>query len=326
MKVIGIGNALMDILVQIPTDGFLDQLGLPKASMTMIDLDTHQRIFEMIQPLGYTVAAGGSAANTINGIARLGHQAGFIGQVANDLTGAQFEKDQRQSGIDSHLIKNDILPSGKCIALVSNCGERTMASFLGTAAELCATSIDDRVFEGYSVLYVEGYLAYSPELIIQIMERAKGLGLTIALDLASYNVVDDCRDTFCHVINNYVDIIFANEQEALHFTGLAARDAVLALAKTCSVAVVKIGARGSLIKTLESDQVIHVDAMEAAVCDKTGAGDLYAAGFLYGMNCGYSFERCGKLGTLLSSKVIEVMGPKLSDSTWEEIKYIASSI
>lgn len=314
MKILGIGNALVDIVAPIPSDATLQQLNLPKGAMTLVDLDTHNHILELIDSSSATFTTGGSAANTINGLSRLGTQSAFVGKIADDTTGNFFRNDQLASGIEALLLYSTELPSGKCISLVSPCKERTMATYLGAAGDL---QPDEITLPACDMIYIEGYLLYNHSLIERIMELAAAQGIKIALDLASYNVVEDNREVIERLIKQYVDLVFANEDEARAYTGKGAEEALEIIDSQCETVVVKIGARGSLLAC--NGQRARVGVIDATPCDKTGAGDLYAAGFIYGLDRGYSLKTCGDIGAILSSKVIEVMGPKMDDERWMEV-------
>lgn len=322
MKIIGIGNALVDIVAEIPTDEVLVKLGLPKGAMTLIDEPTHNSIIKAIADLPQTVAAGGSAANTINGLAILGTPTAFIGKIAHDSVGEYFRNDQISNNIQPILSYSDSMPTGKCISLVSPCKERTMATHLGAASSLEAREVI--IPTECSLVYLEGYLLYNHSLIESIMQQAKVKNVKIALDLASYNVVADNLDFLRELIEKYVDILFANEEEAREYTGMGAEEALELLAEQCEIAIVKIGARGSLVA--RGSERCKIGVIHAVPCDKTGAGDLYAAGFLYGLTQGYELKKCGDIGAVLSSKVVEVMGPKMDDNTWNDIKNLVKQI
>jgi sugar/nucleoside kinase (ribokinase family) len=184
--------------------------------------------------------------------------------------------------------------------------------------ELEHHDVGDDLFNDYNILHIEGYLVQNRALIQRALQLAKSGGLQVSLDLASFNVVEENLDFLHEMVENYVDILFANEEEAKAFTGLAEEDALHKISEFCQYTVLKLGERGSLIKN--GDQIIKVSAIKANSLDTTGAGDLYAAGFLFGLIHGLPMEKCGQIGSLLAGKVIEVIGPKLDDDTWEEIK------
>ena len=262
------------------------------------------------------MATGGSASNTINGITRLGAKAGFVGKVGTDFVGDFFKSDMINNGVTPHL-RLSATPSGQCTVLVSADGERTLCTFLGAACELGADDLNEKMFEGYDIFHIEGYLVQNHDLIRTAVKLAKQAGLQVSIDLASYNVVEANLDFLNEIIREYVDIVFANEEEAKAFTGKQPEDALIHISEHCDIAVVKIGKEGSYIKS--GEEKVQVKPRLANCIDTTGAGDLYAAGFLYGLACGYSLEVCGKIGSLVSGNVVEVLGAKMTDDVWAEI-------
>jgi len=316
-KVLGLGNALVDIMTKLSNDDLLQKLNLPKGSMQLVEDTVSAGIMEQIKEYNPILTSGGSAANTIHGLAQLGIETGFIGKVGNDDMGDFFIEDMKSVGINPLLLKSDT-PTGKAVALVSPDSERTFATYLGAAVELSDNDIDKNVFDNYQYLHIEGYLVQNHQLIEEAVKIAKQKGLKVSLDLASFNVVEDNLDFLKRIVKDYVDIIFANEEEAKSFTGLEPEQALDVLSNLCEVAVVKIGKKGSLIKIdgkICKSGIIGVDAV-----DTTGAGDLYAAGFLYGLIHNLSSEDCGYMGALLSGKVIEHLGAKISGKGWSFIK------
>jgi len=325
MSIIGVGNALTDIIIDIPSESVLDRLGFPLGGMYMIEEEDHYRLLDIISGYPHSFAAGGSAANTINGLAKLGLPVAFTGKVGNDITGREFAADQTTSGISTWLEVSDDMPSGKCISMVLEGGERTMATYLGSSINVSGHELTPQRLKENKILYVEGYIVYNRALIEDVMRRAKEAGLMVALDLASYNVVKDNREVLHYLVAEYVDIIFANQQEAFEFTGLDEREALESLAEFSKIAVVKTGACGSLVA--RGKDRFHVGVIDDAIPrDKTGAGDLYASGFLYGLCKGYSLDVCAEIGAILSSKVIEVAGPKMDECQWSEIRGLVERI
>lgn len=211
------------------------------------------------------------------------------------------------------------LPSGIASTFISPDGERTFGTYLGAASTLQTEELMPEMFAGYSYLYVEGYLLQNHELIERAMRLAKEAGLQVCLDMASYNIVEAGRDFFDHLITQYVDVVFANESEARAYTGKEPHEALVEIASQCSIAIVKIGKEGSLIR--KGTQCLQAAPVTVTnVVDTTGAGDFYAAGFLYGLTNGYSLEKCARIATILSSHVIQVVGTELSETKWDEIK------
>ena len=322
-SVLGLGNALVDILVGVQNDDFLIQFDLPKGSMQLIDENTAIKISQHVKQYELRKAPGGSAANTINGLSRLGVKTGFIGKAGDDEIGVFFKEDMIRSGITPMLTKGNA-PSGRALVFVTPDSERTFATYLGAAVELNAEELDEKEFKGYSYFHIEGYLVQNHELIRQAVKIAKKHGLKISLDLASYNVVEQNMEFLDEIIRDYVDIVFANQEEAKAFTGLDPEGALSELAGLCDIAVVKVGSKGSLIQ--RGKEVHRVGVIDVTPLDTTGAGDLYASGFIYGLINKYPLSCCGEIGSILSGKVIEVVGPKMDDHIWDTIKEMISVV
>jgi sugar/nucleoside kinase (ribokinase family) len=318
-RVIGIGNALTDMLVNLPNDDVLTEYQLSKGSMSLVDNMLQTDISKAVAGYPYSLSLGGSAGNTIRAMARLGCKVGFIGKVGEDTTGEFYEQALRNIGVAPYVLHSEESKSGKCVSLVSPDGERTLVTHLGAAAELQAEEVDGLIFDEYDCLYIEGYLVQDHNLIRKSIESAKAHGLKVAIDLASYNVVEENRDFLRDIVEKYVDILFANEDEARAFTSESdPHKALLQIAEMCELAVVKIGMKGALIK--RGDEVVHVGIMAAAKrIDTTGAGDFYAAGFLSGLCEGLSLRQCGTIGAITAGKVIEVVGTTFGEDVWREI-------
>ena len=256
-KILGIGNALVDIMTRLEDDFFLETIGLPKGSMQLVDDVFVEKLHLQIEALQKSISAGGSAANTINGLANLGIETGFIGVVGNDNMGDYFANDMIKNGIKPHLYKSPN-KSGVATAFVSPDSERTFATFLGAALELTELHLDEEVLKNYDIIHVEGYLVQNYDLIKSIMAKAKACGLKISLDLASYNVVEANLELLKELVEEYVDIVFANEEEAKAFTGKDPHEALIVISESCEIGIVKIGSNGSLIKAKEQSHKIGV--------------------------------------------------------------------
>ena len=315
-KILGIGNALVDILVQLPNDEPLHKLELPKGSMQLIDQTTMKRISNATSLLEKHVATGGSASNTSVALARLGCNVGFIGKVGHDELGSFYSDDLTNNNVTPHLLKSD-LPSGRCNVLISTDSERTMATYLGAAVTLSAEDLNIETFKQYDILHIEGYLVQNYNLITRAGQLAKEAGLTVSIDLASYNIVAENINFLQDFVAKYVDIVFANEEEATAFTQLPAEQAVHSIAQQASLAIVKVGAKGSYIK--QGDTLLHIPAEKVKPIDTTGAGDVYAAGFLYGYANNLPLSRCAEIGTLCAAQVIEEIGAKITPERWQKI-------
>lgn len=317
-NVIGIGNALTDMLVNLRSDAVLGRYHLPKGSMSLVDAKLQTAISKSVAGLPYSLSLGGSAGNTIRAMARISCKVGFIGKVGTDTTGDFFVQALENLGVEPFIFRGKER-SGKCVSLISPDGERTMITHLGAALELEAKEISPAIFDGYDCLYVEGYLVQNHELLRQTIDTARQCGLKIAIDLASFNVVEENLDFLRSLVAESVDILFANEDEAIAFTGEHEPvNALQAISDMCELAVIKIGTRGALIKN--GSEVLHVGIMAAAKrVDTTGAGDFYAAGFLAGLCRGLSLRQCGTIGAITAGKVIEVVGTTFGEDVWEEV-------
>jgi len=324
-RVIGIGNALTDMLVNLKSDAVLDEFGLAKGSMSLVDTALQTKISKSVAGLPYSLSLGGSAGNTIRAMARLGCKVGFIGKVGNDTTGDFFIQALENLHVNP-AVSRGTERSGKCVSLISPDGERTMVTYLGAALELSAGEIKPAIFEGYDCLYVEGYLVQNHDLILSAARTATECGLKVAIDLASFNVVAENLDFLQRLVADYVDIVFANEDEARAFTGEdEPLNALQRISEMTSLAVVKIGTKGALIK--QGDEVVHVGIMAAAKrVDTTGAGDFYAAGFLAGLCEGLTLRQCGTIGAIAAGKVIEVVGTTFGEEAWEDIFRLVNKV
>jgi len=322
-KVLGMGNALVDILVKINSDHLLDEFDLPKGSMQLVDKVKSQQLIRAIGHLNYEIASGGSAANTINGLANLDQSCGYIGKIHDDKFGKVFSDDMTKKGIEAILLYGS-QDTGIATTLISEDSQRTFATYLGAAVELSPTDLKTEYFNDYHYFHIEGYLVQNHELIEMAVKLAKIHGLKVSIDMASYNVVESNLDFLRKLVKEYVDIVFANEEESKAFTGKDPQKALAEISGMCEIAIVKVGANGSMAKTQQEE--ISVNAIEAIPVDTTGAGDLYAAGFLYGLANNHSLEKCAKLGSLLGGSVIEVIGPKMDNNRWVKIKSNVNTI
>ena len=316
-RVLGMGNALVDVMTRLTDDKLLDEFSLPKGSMQLVSKEFSNRLMAFTLGLERSQSSGGSAANTIHGLANLGIETAFVGKIGRDNMGEFFQRDLEENNIIP-LLFHDLEETGRSIALVSPDSERTFATFLGAAVDLHEEDIDSDLYEGYDYFYIEGYLVQNRVLFEKALRLAKLHKLTVVLDLASYNVVSDNRKFLYGTVKRYVDILLANEQEAEALTGKPSGQALEELSRIARIAVVKLGVKGSRIRSGKEQQSIGIFKAEAV--DTTGAGDLYAAGFLYGLCRGKDLSVCGELGALLGGSVTEVMGAKMDDSQWDRVK------
>jgi len=315
--VVGIGSVLVDILV--PTsDEFVRRSGVPKGGMVYFDADTIHQVMQRADGKAQVVP-GGAACNTILGVACLGGETRFLGKRGQDEFGHLFEKDLGRHRVDPFLIKAPT-PTGRVLSLITPDSQRTMLTYLGAAAEMTPSEIPGNAFEEAAIALIEGYLVYNRDLFLFALEKARTAGAKIVLDLASFTVVEENRDFLKAVIQEYVDIVVANEDEAATFTGCREEPAALdALATLADLAVLKVGARGSMIAA--DGRICRIEPVQANdIVDTTGAGDLWAAGFLYGLVNGMPLEECGRLASMCGYEVCRVLGASIPEESWQRIR------
>lgn len=316
-SILGIGNALTDILAVLPDETLLKTYHLPKGSMQHVDMETGDKIWQALKPLGVKYVAGGSAANTITCTSIFGMPSSFIGKIGDDELGLLFKSDQEQYGVKTMLLKSEH-SSGRSMVFVSGGNaERTFAVYLGAALDLVPEDLKPDYFAGHDYFHIEGYLVQNQALIRKAVELAHEAGCIISLDMASYNVVES-NNAFLHdIIDRYVDIVFANETEARAFTKLPdPKKSLEEISTHCKIAVVKVGKDGSWVRS--GDEEYQIPAWPAEPVDATGAGDTYAAGFLYAHSLGMPLKVCGEIGSIIAAKVVEVIGTKMDVNRWKE--------
>ncbi len=311
LDVVGVGNAIVDVLASVD-DSFIVAHGLVKGAMTLVSAERSAELYDAM-PSGIA-ASGGSAANTMAGVASLGGRAAFIGKVRDDQLGEVFVHDIRATGVAFDVPPApDGPPTARCLIQVTPDAERTMNTFLGTSALLGLADVDTGLVASAGITYCEGYLwdvQVAKDAIRVAMEAAGEAGRTVALALSDSYCVERHRAEWLDLIEDRVDVVFANEAEvcALHSTGdlAAARDRTAEIARTV---VITRGARGSVVA--EGTAVEEVSAAPVPqVVDATGAGDMYAAGFLWGLSRGASLTRCAQVGSLVAAEVVGHVGAR----------------
>jgi len=316
--VAGIGSALVDILL-LEDEAFLELTGAKKGGMTLVeDNAVIDRMLSQTKAPP-SIVPGGSACNTIIGIGRLGGQARFIGKRGNDKMGTIFESSLKSSNVAPVLFTSHS-PTGRVLSIITPDAQRSMFTFLGASSETRNEEIEDKYFADAAIVHIEGYLLFNESLQLSALKTAKASKALISLDLASYTVVEASKGILDDIVNDYVDIVIANEDEARVFTGFSDENKALeSLAKKASIAVLKIGKRGSLIAS--NGAITNVSRMgSGAAVDTTGAGDLWAAGFLFGLVNGMPIDRCGKLASACGYEVCQVIGASIPDDGWQRIK------
>lgn len=316
-RILGMGNALTDVLIKTHADLLLNELGLPKGSMQLIDASRFHEINQRIAGLPIQMVSGGSAANTMVGLAKLGQHAAFLGKVHADEVGLLYLKDMRDFGVETRMLNGD-LPSGQSLVFISPDGERTFATYLGASGTMTAAELSPEQFTGVDLFYVEGYLLQDHELILKAMRLAKDAGALVALDLASYNVVEANREFLRMLLTVAVDWVFANEEEAASLLGLPVAETLDWLSEQVKIAVVKRGEDGAMAR--EGLAFAQVSAIPSECIDTTGAGDLFAAGFIHAKAQNRPLAECLSYGAVVAGKVVEVVGSKIDKMGWDSIR------
>lgn len=317
-SILGIGNALTDILAVLPDDSLLRKYHLPLGSMQHVDMETGDRIWEELKGYGVKYVPGGSGANTLTCTAIFGMPSAFLGKIGNDDLGNLFKSTMEQYGVSTRMLYSS-KSSGRCMVFITGANaERTFADYMGATLELGPDDLKEEYFEGYDYFHIEGYLVQNQELIAKAARLAKAAGCVVSIDMASYNVVESNSAFFHNLVENYVDIVFANESEAKAFTKLEPRAAIDEIAKLADIAVVKIGKQGSMVK--KGDEFYFIEPWPAEPVDATGAGDTYAAGFLYAHSLGMPTKVCAQVGSIIAAKVVEVIGTKIDIPRWRQAK------
>ncbi len=316
--IIGIGSPIVDAIALVE-ESFIAQVDGDKGGMVLVDAPTISGLIERL-PQAATAAPGGSAGNTLFALARMGAATRFLGKTGNCPQG-QFYRDRfAQLGGDSSRFKIGQVPNGRCLSLVTPDGERTMRTDLGAAMTLAPEEISAADFTGCQHAHIEGYLLFNEALMRRVLESAKEAGCSISLDLASFEVVNATKCILPELLKEYVDIIFANEEEASVYTGISDDYPAMAiqLAELCDIAAVKVGAHGSYVA--HAGKVDKIEPMHAAnVIDTTGAGDLWAAGFLYGWSLQRPLTECAHIGSILGAAVVQEQGSVLPEHIWQDI-------
>lgn len=321
--VFGIGNAIVDTEVQIE-DILLTTHDLQKGIMTLVSADQQTTLLDGLAGYAQHAAAGGSAANTMVGVAQFGGRAFFSGKIGDDMQGALYRESMAEVGVEFDVEATNGAPTGTCLVLVTPDGERTMQTALGAAAAIDESDVDVDRIAASKFVYVEGYLFGSPtgtKAALKTMEEAKRAGVTVSLTLSDPGFAQIFIDRFRQSTKEYVDLLFCNQFEAMIYTDLKDREQALkALGKDCPKIFMTCGADGSMV--YDNGTIAKVPGYKVPVVDTTGAGDVYAAGVLYGLANGMDNATAGKLGSFASARIVTRMGPRLTDRLGDHISVI----
>jgi len=318
-QLLGVGSPLLDILVRV-SDEFLGTVPGEKGGMLMVDSAFQQSVLDRL-PEKPRLVPGGSVGNTIFALARLGVPSAMLGKLGTDDNGRFYRRRLRElGGSDAAFLETAEQPTGTCLSMITPDAERTMRSSLAASLLVDPGEVDAFDFEKYDFVYVEGFMFYS-KIMPTVLRKAKEAGCRIGLDLSSFEVVRDFREKLPEILEEYIDVILANEEEAAALLGddLPPERHLDTLASWCDVAAVKLGRRGALVKSGNETVRIPAQLVEKPA-DTTAAGDLWAAGFLYGLYREKNLAEAAFYGSLTSSEVVKVVGSEIPEERWTQIK------
>lgn len=316
-RVLGVGAPIVDLLVNVD-DAFLSGIPGGKGGMILVGSEELDAILARSGSQAVSIP-GGSAGNTIFGLAKLGVPTSFLGKVGRDATGEFYTRRLAALGGETRNFRyNDRVYTGRCLSLITPDSERTMRTDLGAAATIAPADVTAEVFRGITHVHIEGYAMFAADYFSRVLQLAREAGCLVSLDLASYEVVNALKDALPAILKQ-VDIIFANEAEAEAFCGETLPEKqVEALAACCGIVAVKLGAKGCCIR--ENGRSVMVPTTPVKAVDTTGAGDLWQTGFIYGLLNGRPLPECARCGAVLGAEVVQVIGAEIPDSRWPVIQ------
>lgn len=316
-EILGVATPVMDQIIFVEED-YINQVSGGKGGMHPVDYDKLRKIVENSgqEP---TYLPGGSGSNTINGLAQLGHSCGLVGKIGKDEIADRILESLSRLPIKPLYVETDT-PTAQVVCLVTPDGERTGRSFLGASREMRANDLSPDIFNNVSLVHIEGYALMNGDLVNRAMMLAKRAGAKISFDLGSFEIVRTYKDHIKELLPRYVDVVFANADETRALTDFEPEMGGDILSELCPISVVLMGKNGCLIH--QGSERIHCPAFPVEAIDTTGAGDLFASGFLHGYLAGRPLEECGRLGCLLGGEVVQVIGAAIPREGWERIKQL----
>ncbi len=320
--VFGLGNALVDFLVEVD-DNLLKELNLTKGRFHQVTNEHSKEIINRIKYSKAKICSGGSCANAIAALGLLGSNAIICSKIGEDEHGYLFEKEANEAKVISKLSKSNTHPTGHCIVLITPDAERTFVVNYGAATTLQKHELPEQEIKESKILHIDGYLIpdkHMKEIALHAIKIAKQNNTKISLDLGDAGIVKNNREEFKNLIKEFVDILFADDDEAFALTNKQPEEAINEIAEWCNIAIVKLGAKGSIIKSKSetNNKIIKISAVKTNAIDTTGAGDAYAAGFLHGLTHSMTLEESGNLGSMLGAKAVSQIGARLSPNVIKE--------
>jgi len=313
-SVLSLSAAIIDHFFLI-SDEQLREVTNEKGSWAPIDYPTLCSILDHNQGAS-KMLPGGSGANVMKGLAQLGERCAIVGKVGSDDKGEYYIKSMNAIGVGTYVERGS-LPTGQAICLITPDGERTFRTYLGASHSLTDLTFDPGIFQQAELFHIEGYQLVDQDLVIRALKMAKGFNVKVSMDLANVEVVRRHKAFILNILDKYIDILFCNESEAKELTGLTANEACTYLSKFCEIAVVTMSERGSWAQ--RGAEKCYMKAFSVNTIDTTGAGDLYASGFLHGYLRGVPLKKCNWLGSLVASYVVRRVGAEIPTPIWVEI-------
>jgi sugar/nucleoside kinase (ribokinase family) len=320
--VAGIGSPLLDFIFEVE-ESILAEMNLKKGQMHLIDEKKSREILKRLEKYKVKTAPGGSSANTLAGISRLGGSAVFLGKIGKDKHGDIYEQKTGEEGVKARLSKHESAVTGHAITFITPDSERTFATHLGASLYFRKENVFEEEIKNSKILHIEGYQLEDPNLkeaAIHAMNIAKANNVKISLDLADPALIERNLSPLRELVKKYADVIFVNEKEAEAFTGKKEEEALHEIYDMCDIAIVKLGEKGSLIKA--NNRIYSIQINKVKVVNTNGAGDAYAAGILYSLANNLDIEKAGKIAAYISSQVVAGKEARLNRSLKEEIKII----
>ncbi|MDP7116319.1 MAG: adenosine kinase [Candidatus Woesearchaeota archaeon] len=323
--VFGIGSAIMDFLIEVEHEQLIE-FDLKKGNFHLIDEDKSKELMGKLEKYEVKLAPGGSSANTLFGVSLLGGDVVFCGKVGDDGHGGIYEEKMASGGVKPKLAKSDKI-TGHAITFITPDSERTFAVHLGAAMHLAKEDVFFDDLKESKILHIEGYQLEEEGLklvSLHAMDFAKGNGTKISIDLGDPGIVSRNKEDIRHMVRKYADIVFANEEEAKALTGMDPEDALNEIAGMTEIAIVKVGKDGSYIK--KGEDMVEIPCYDAKAVDTTGAGDMYAAGVLFGISKGHNLKAAGHIGSYYASKVVERIGARLDKIDAKEVEELINKV
>lgn len=316
-EVLGIGAPIIDYVIEVSEED-LKTLSNGKGGMQVVNQQTLAKILHL-HPVSPEHFLGGSGANTIRGLANLGHACAFTGKIGKDVAGKKFLEGMKILGIHTQFLLLSDTPTAQVACLVTPDGERTMRAFLGASEELRIEDLKPEMFEGVKLVHLEGYNLLKPHFTKRAMEMAKAAGATISFDLGSFEIVEKNLDIIVDLLSRYVTIVFANQDESHKLTQISSERSCNILKDICDIAVILMGKEGCLVGTGSKQIACSAFPVQDPI-DTTGAGDLFASGFLHGYLQGHSLQDCAHFGALTGAAVVQVHGVEIPQLDWITLK------